>query len=182
MTTTSTVARPTKLAHLVIRTARYDEMVEWWCNLLGAHVVHGDDGISFLTYDDEHHRLAIIRNETVGDEARSNAGLEHVAFTYDGIDDLVSTYERLRDQGIHPILPINHGMTVSLYYQDPDANQAELQVDVLSPAESAEFMATDTFEANPIGVVFDPEEMAAQHRAGVPVDALSAYGPTAESK
>ena len=169
---------PVKLAHIVLRTARFDELVAWWCTVLGAHPVHASDFLTFLTYDDEHHRIAILRSPDVGDDARAHAGMEHVAFTYASIDDLVTTYERLRDLGIEPILPVNHGMTVSLYYQDPDGNQVELQIDTATPADTVAFMATDVFAANPLGVVFDPEEMAAQHRAGETVTALSLYGPS----
>ena len=168
---------PAKLAHLVIRTARFDELIDWWSTVLVARVVHRDDALAFITYDDEHHRLALLRNPGVGDDGRSNAGMEHVAFTYASLDDLVATYERLRDAGITPILPINHGMTLSLYYQDPDGNQAELQIDLTTSDEADAFMASETFADNPLGVVFDPEEMAAQHRGGEDVTALSVYGP-----
>jgi catechol-2,3-dioxygenase len=177
--TETEVPRPAKLAHVVLRSARFDETVAWWKTVLGAHAVHSNEALTFLTYDDEHHRIAIVRNPTLGDDGRSHAGLEHVAFTYASLHDLVATYERLRDAGITPILPINHGMTLSLYYQDPDGNQAELQIDLVTPVQAEAFMASDTFAANPLGVPFDPEEMAAQHRAGMPVTALRLYGPAA---
>jgi catechol-2,3-dioxygenase len=168
---------PTKLAHVVLRSARFDDTVAWWKTVLGAHTVHESDVIAFLTFDDEHHRLAIISNPDLGDQARAHAGLEHIAFTYAGLDDLVATYERLRDAGIEPILPINHGMTLSLYYADPEGNQAELQIDLCDAATAESFMASDVFAANPLGVSYDPEEMARQHRAGEPVAALTVYGP-----
>ena len=179
MTDTTNAPKPTGLAHVVLRSARFDESVKWWSTVLCAHPVHESDFLTFLTYDDEHHRLAILANPDLGDEARSHAGLEHVAFTYGSLDDLVTTYERLRDLGITPILPINHGMTLSLYYADPDGNQAELQIDLTTPAEAVAFMESDAFSENPLGVVFDPEEMARQHRGGQPVTALGVFGPNA---
>jgi catechol-2,3-dioxygenase len=100
-----------------------------------------------------------------------------VAFSYASLDDLVATYERLRDVGITPVLPVNHGMTLSLYYADPDGNQVELQIDTTTVEQAVAFMASEAFAENPLGVVFDPEEMAAQHRAGEPVTALGLYGP-----
>lgn len=170
---------PVRLAHIVLRAKRYDALVAWWSTVLGAHAVHQNEFLTFLTYDDEHHRIAIVASPDAGDDGRSHAGLEHVAFTYASLDDLVTTYERLRDEGIEPILPINHGMTLSLYYADPDGNQVELQIDIASPADAMSFMASDTFADNPLGVTFDPEEMAAQHRAGQEVTALGVYGPGA---
>jgi catechol-2,3-dioxygenase len=179
MPSSPTAPTPVKMAHVVLRSARYDEAVDWWSTVLGAHAVHRDDALTFLTYDDEHHRIAIVHDPEVGDDARSHAGLEHVAFTYASLDDLVTTYERLRDEGIDPVFPVNHGMTLSLYYADPDGNQVELQIDTATAREAAAFMASDTFADNPIGVTFDPAEMAAQHRAGREVTALGLYGPAA---
>ena len=98
-----------------------------------------------------------------------------MAFTYEHLDDLLATYERLKAAGIEPILPINHGMTLSLYYADPDGNQAELQIDTMTPDEAERFMASDTFEANPIGVPFDPDDLITRRRAGASVESLVAY-------
>jgi len=177
MTDTLEIVRPVKLAHFVLRTAHLADTVGWWTEVLGARVVHGSESLVFLTFDDEHHRLAVVHDPHAGGDGRSHAGLEHVAFTYASLDDLVATYERLRDRGILPILPINHGMTLSLYYADPDGNQAELQIDTATPEEAARFMESEEFAANPLGVVFDPEEMVTQHRSHQPVAALRLYGP-----
>lgn len=177
MTVPDTAPRPAALSHFVLRTSRFDEVVAWWSTLLGCQVVHESDFLAFLTYDHEHHRLAVLRQADLGDDGRAHAGLEHVAFTYASLDDLVATYERLRDVGITPVLPINHGMTLSLYYADPDGTQAELQIDLATPEEAAAFMASEVFADNPLGVVFDPEEMLRQHRGGEAVDALRVHGP-----
>ena len=55
---------PAKFAHVVFRTNQIDTMVDWYCTFLEAHVAYRDAGIAFLTYDDEHHRIALIGNET----------------------------------------------------------------------------------------------------------------------
>ncbi len=178
MTDAGGAPTPVKLAHFVLRSSNKEKSVQWWSTVLCARVVHQNDFVTFLTYDDEHHRLAIIANPELGADGRAHAGVEHVAFTYASLGDLVATYERLRDEGITPILPINHGMTLSLYYADPDGNQVELQIDLVTPADASAFMESDTFKENPLGVVFDPEQMAAQHRSGEPIDALTVYGPS----
>ncbi|NDH45125.1 MAG: hypothetical protein EBY04_01945, partial [Actinobacteria bacterium] len=51
------VKSPIKFAHVVLKTTRYSEMLEWWQLVLSASVRHGNDFITFLSYDDEHHRL-----------------------------------------------------------------------------------------------------------------------------
>lgn len=177
MTGTQTPIRPAKLAHLVLRTARFDEIVDWWSTVLNLEVRHASPFVSFLTYDDEHHRLAIINNPNLHENDKGRAGFEHVAFTYDSLDDLLATYVRLRDAGITPVAPINHGMTLSLYYADPDGNQCELQVDTMTVAEAEAFMAGPVFAANPIGVMYDPDELVARRAAGESVEALTEYVP-----
>jgi len=106
---------------------------------------------------------------------RSMSGLEHVAFTYSDLDALLSTYERLAAIGISPIAPIHHGMTLSMYYADPDGNQVELQVDAMTPDDSEAFMASDVFAANPIGVEFDPADLVERRAAGESLEALLKY-------
>jgi catechol 2,3-dioxygenase len=79
-------------------------------------------------------------------------------------------YVRLRDDGIKPFLNLDHGMTSSMYYQDPEGNGVEIQVDGFgSWARGKEWMwASEEFGTNPIGVVFDPELMLQAHLAGLP--------------
>lgn len=155
------VLRPQKLAHVVRRTSRFEELVRWYCTVLGAEVVHSDGTLAFLTYDDEHHRIAIAGIPGLEDQPAMAAGTDHIAFTYGDLGDLLQTHRRLRAAGIEPFWCINHGPTISFYYKDPDGNRVELQVDNFeSPEEATAWMASPAFAANPIGVDFDPEDYA----------------------
>ena len=83
------------------------------------------------------------------------------AFTYSTLGDLIGTYKRLQAMGIRPTVTIDHGPTTSMYYTDPDGNNIELQVDNFETAEEAqEFFESDAFAKNPVGVLFDPDELA----------------------
>ena len=168
---------PAKLAHFVLRTPRFAESVAWWKTVLGAEPRYENDFVSFLTYDDEHHRLAILSMPDLAGDGRASAGVEHVAFTYNNLDDLLATYERLADCDIKPAAPINHGMTLSLYYEDPDGNQVELQIDTMDSAEAEAFMASEVFANNPIGVPFDPADLVARRAKGESIESLVAYVP-----
>jgi hypothetical protein len=96
-----------------------------------------------------------------------------VAYTYANVGELLDTYARLKQLGIAPYWPIHHGVTLSLYYQDPDGNRMEFQVDCCATAEEAKtFMLSDAFAANPIGVEVDPEVLLAQYRSGIPSEQL----------
>lgn len=169
-----TRARPQKLAHVVYRTRRFDEMLEWYRVVFDAHVQLQNPALAFLTYDDEHHRFAFANLDVLqpgadeGDRA-GLVGLDHVAYTYRSIEDLLDNYEYLKARGIKPYWCVHHGMTVSMYYADPDGNQMEFQVDVFDSSEKAvEFMCGEVNTANPVGVEYDPEEWLAKIRAGTP--------------
>jgi catechol-2,3-dioxygenase len=112
---------------------------------------------------------------TPGAPSRPEAavGLEHIAYAYATLGDLVATYERLKAAGITPYWTINHGPTTSMYYRDPDGNQVELQVDNFPSVEELNaWFRSGAFASNPIGVVFDADELVAKFKAGVPVAEL----------
>ncbi|MCP3708860.1 VOC family protein [Paraburkholderia sp. CNPSo 3274] len=169
MQSTDTPTPPRKFAHFVLRTSRYDEVVNFYKALLSVHLTFSNDFVSFLTYDEEHHRIAVLNVSGLQDQQRGIAGVHHIAFTHDSLTDLVANYERAKLQGIEPVWCTNHGPTTSFYYRDPDGNQLELQVENFATVEeSIEFMHSPEFAENAIGVDFDPEELARRLRAGEP--------------
>jgi catechol-2,3-dioxygenase len=169
------MASPVKLAHLVFRTQQLPEMVTWWERMLEAKVVFRNDMLAFLTFDDEHHRLALVADPKASEHARRAVGLEHVAFTFASLGDLLGKYEELKSTGTSPYWCVNHGPTTSMYVRDPDGNQVELQVDNHPDSESLhEWFRSGAFARNPLGEAYDPDELLARHRAGEPEDALLA--------
>ena len=165
---------PAKLAHIVLRTQpdRIGILAGWYKSVLEAEAMCETDRLAFLTYDQEHHRVAIIGIPGLKDHEDGHVGLHHVAFTYGGLGDLVHTYERLKELDITPEFTINHGPTTSMYYFDPDKNQVELQVDNVPEEKFAEYFENGEFAANPIGITYDPDDLAARYHAGVPEEEL----------
>jgi catechol-2,3-dioxygenase len=173
---TRSTIRPAKFAHFVLRVRNLEESIAWYQALLGMEVVHRNDFIAFLTYDDEHHRLALVKTP-VAAAPPGAPGLDHVAYTLASLGDLLSTYGRLKQKGILPVWPINHGLTTSLYYADPDGNRVEFQVEhFATEAELKGFMRSGAFAANPIGVTFDPERLLERYLRGDPLEELSKQG------
>lgn len=166
------------IAHVVYRTRRFGEMLRWYATVFGAKVVAQNPAIAFLSFDDEHHRFGIVDLGTVrpgspGMGKTSLVGIDHVAYTLGTLDELLDRYLVLCESGIRPYWCVHHGVTVSMYYVDPDGNQSEFQVDALSTKqECAEFMRGPVFDANPIGVEFDPDDWLRRLRAGTPASAL----------
>lgn len=166
---------PTKFAHAVLRTNKFPQMVEWYTTVLNARIVYSNEMLAFMTYDDEHHRLAIAGFPGLVDRPRNVVGLDHLAYTYANIGDLVATYERLKAAGIMPVAPINHGLTTSMYYRDPDGNKVELQIDNFATSEELHaWFKNNDFAANPIGTTYDPDELARRYHEGASLEELLA--------
>ena len=72
--------------------------------------------------------------------------------------------------GVLPHICLDHGMTMSMYYQDPDGNGVEIQVDMFDDwAVSKEWMwASQEFGEDQIGAPVRPEKvLAATAASGV---------------
>jgi catechol 2,3-dioxygenase-like lactoylglutathione lyase family enzyme len=167
---------PAKFAHAVLRTNKFKAMVDFYKTVLDAEVVMSTDMLAFMTYDDEHHRIAIAAFPGLVDRDKRSVGLDHLAYTYANLGDLVFTYERLKKAGITPQVTINHGPTTSMYYRDPDGNRVELQIDNFDSVEKLKgFFKGGDFKKNPIGVNFDADELARKYHEGVPEAELIKY-------
>ena len=161
------VLSPSTLAHVVLRTANITTMTDFYTTFLGGHVAHSNPTLSFITYDHEHHRIALIGVPSTTPKIPTSCGLEHIAFTFDTLADLLLAYRQRLAKNIKPVWCVNHGPTTSLYYKDPDGNMLETQVDNFDRAEEAsEFMEGPLFAENPIGTDFDPEEMIGRLEKG----------------
>ncbi len=164
-----TVIKPV-FHHVTIKTSRLQEMVDWYCKVVGVEVNFQDEYNAWTTNDEANHRLAFLSVPGLEDDAdkAKHTGMHHSAFEYASFDELMVSYERLRDEGILPAFSLDHGLTISLYYKDPEGNYVELQSDNFGDwKQSSHFMRTSKdFQSNPIGTFFDPEKVCQAHRAG----------------
>lgn len=164
---------PAALCHIVFYTKKFETMVAWYCDVLGAYPVMRNDRIAFLTYDEEHHRIAVVRKDDLVDRPRNAIGFAHAAFGYDRLSDLAAVYSRLKARGIHPVWQINHGPTTSLYYEDPDRNRIELQVDNFPTVDALnDWFAGGAFDRNPIGVEIEFDDVVDRLNRGEPAEQL----------
>ena len=170
------LVKPASFAHYVLRVSDLDASIAWYGKVLGMEVAHRNPMIAFLTYDDEHHRLALAQT-TAEAGPRGAPGLDHVAYTLPTLGDLLCTYKRLKAEGIEPVWPINHGLTTSMYYADPDGCRVEFQVENLATKDELNaYMRSDAFAENPIGVEFDPDKLLARYENGDPLEELVQQG------
>ena len=163
-----------RLSHVVLQTRDLKETLGWYSTLLHGHVVYQGHGLAFLTHDHEHHRIALVQlPEDAVAKSPTAAGLNHIAFTFDTLDELLERYEELAAKGIRPATPVQHGVTTSLYYRDPDGNKVEFQIDNFgTPDEATAYMHGAEYDGDPIGPGFDVDLMVTARRDGVPTGEL----------
>ena len=169
------VTRP-KLHHVNLKTTRLQEMIDWYARVVGIEVTFQFPGGAWLTNDEANHRIALLASSKLKDDLEkfAHTGMHHMAFEYDSIDGLLDTYARLKEKDIAPHATLDHGMTTSFYYADPDGNSVELQYDNFGDWErSKEFMrSSPEFAADPIGVPVDPEKMIEAREAGTSAEEI----------
>ena len=169
-------AAPKALAHVVYRTRRFQEMLSWYSTVFGARVQHKNPAMAFLTFDDEHHRFAFLDLSVIDPdgselENRGWIGVDHLAWTNASLKDLFENYVHCKGNGIEPYWCIHHGLTISMYYADPDGNQMEFQVNAFDTDDECNaYICGPAFAANPVGVEFDPEEWLAAVRNGASLE------------
>ena len=162
--------------HVTIKTSRLADMVAWYRTVVGAEVNFQDANNAWMTNDEANHRVAFLSVPGLADDPDKTGhnGMHHSAFEYASFADLMASYERMKAEGIVPAFSLDHGLTISLYYKDPEGNFVELQSDNFGDwKQSTAFMRESLdFRGNPIGTFFDPEKVSQAHSAGQSFAAL----------
>ena len=87
----------------------------------------------------EHHDIALFP-APVGSE-RGTLGLNHIAMQIEGGElELRELYGNLVKAGAQVDHTSDHGLTHSVYFQDPDGNHLEIFCEMMAPEEGMQFM------------------------------------------
>ncbi|MDM7922118.1 MAG: VOC family protein [Pyrinomonadaceae bacterium] len=169
------------VSHYALRVRDLAEATDWYCKFLDARIEHDMGFGVFMTFDEEHHRLVIFTADDTAEKDPNAAGVEHVAFGLPDFPSLADNYERLKAHGITPSLPVNHGFTTSLYYDDPEGNQVELSVDnFASKDECRAWMKTkamtEIMTPPYFGHLIDPEQLVQMIRSGASQSEIARLG------
>lgn len=165
-----------RISEIVLRTARYREIRDWYQTVLEVDPFMDTDRVCFRRLHSDYpytQVLAIFNRPELAGEERSGAGLDHMQFRCESVAELLQRYERLRARGIVPHRSMNHGPGTSFYYRDPDGNVVELSAaNFETEAEYLAYFASDRFKANISGVAVEPDDLLARFRSGVPLEEL----------
>ena len=125
---------------------------------------------AFISNDEISHRVAVIEvpGLTADPERSKHRRLQHVAFEFGTLDELLGSYARLKTLGIVPQFSVDEGPQTGFYYEDPDGNSVEINVCNYPERWAAiEHMQTSPdFNRRPLGVYVDPDKMIAAREAG----------------
>jgi catechol 2,3-dioxygenase len=122
------------LGHVVLRVTDRERAERFYNGLLGLPIcARFDEGgfkMAFFSLGN-HHDFAVMEVSGEGSsQAESAVGLHHVAFKIGTtLDELREARSKLEAAGI-AVTPIDHDVTKSLYFADPDRNGIEVYVDV----------------------------------------------------
>jgi catechol-2,3-dioxygenase len=159
-------------------------MIDFYSALVGAEVLFQYEMGAWLSNDVANHRIALLAFPGFADdpEKDTRTGLHHTAFEYADFDELNRSYLRLKELGITPAFCLDHGMTFSYYYADPDGNHVELQCDVFGDwAKSGAWMRESLeFQQDPLGKFVDPDRVADVYAGGATFEEIHAQAMAGE--
>ena len=171
-----------KLQHYGLTTAHLDPMIEWYRKVIGVKVNHRSampegaqrrapfSAVAFTSNDEVNHRVVFFEVPGVGaDPDRSrHTRVQHVAFEYRKLDDLLGSYVRLKGLGILPAYALDEGFQAAFYYEDPDRNIVELNMNYYGDDWTAteHMLVSASLAQRPQAAPVDPEKMIAARKAG----------------
>ncbi|TQE32933.1 VOC family protein [Streptomyces ipomoeae] len=144
----TTAVRP-QLTHMGINVYDIKKMEEFYTGVLGLVVTDRGQGknfkadLVFMSVDPStHHQVALASGR---DPDSPKSTINQISFHLETLDDLRVMYRRVKAYGVRALKPLNHGVSWSVYFFDPEGNTVELYVD--SP----------WYISQPHGDLFDPE-------------------------
>jgi catechol 2,3-dioxygenase len=124
--------RPRKVGHVVLKVHDLKRAEQFYTEVLGFEVVtrlKRPRGV-FFTLGEQHHDLAVLEMPPEADAVKENQlGLHHVALQVGSFAELQECYRTLKTHNVTITGTIDHGITKSIYFVDPDGNGFELYCD-----------------------------------------------------
>lgn len=125
--------RPDRIGHVALRVRDLERSRKFYSEVLGLQLMKEAPGLraAFLSSGGrDHHEMALLE---VGPQAEAPGANEtvmlHVAFRLQSEEELRNAYQELKARGIPISFTVNHGVSKSIYFQDPDGHGIELYCD-----------------------------------------------------
>ena len=122
------MVRPKQLGHLVIRVRDLERSEAFYTGVLGLEVTNKRPGkmVFMSAGGDSSHELALVpvAADAPGPE-QTRVGLYHFAWEMESFDDLQDLYNHIHEQNVHIGGIGDHGISIGVYFFDPDGNEIE---------------------------------------------------------
>jgi len=116
------------LGHVHLVVSDLDRAVAFYTDLCSLSVTERQGNYAFLSFGEHHHDLALQARPDASSQPPNSRGLYHVAFELDTPAELRACYEWLQERDIS-VQSVDHGISKSLYFDDPDGNGVECYLD-----------------------------------------------------
>ena len=127
-----------KLGHIVLKVRDAQKSKEFYTRALGLQVAYEDEhGAVFLSFGVQHHDLALFQLATGDTPAASQPGLHHTAWQVGSFAELQDAHRQLGELGIAVGAAIEHNVSRSIYFHDPDGNRVEIYCDMVEDGFAA---------------------------------------------
>ena len=122
-----------RLGRVVLKVRDAMKSKEFYVRALGLKVAHedGERGAVFQSFGAEHHDLALFQMASGEPPSATQPGLHHMAWQLGSFDELRAAYQELKALGFAIESTIEHNVTRSIYFPDPDGNRVELYCDMV---------------------------------------------------
>jgi catechol 2,3-dioxygenase len=124
---------PERIAHLVLKVRDLETSKKFYTEILGMQVMKHVPEIKavFLSFNGrDHHEIALFEIGQNAEAPRGNqTGMLHVAFRLRNEEDLMAAYKELKEKEVPVSFTVNHGVSKSVYFRDPDNNELEVYTD-----------------------------------------------------
>ena len=117
-----------KLGHIHLKVSNLKKAEEFYTKVFTLKVTERVANYLFLTFGKEHHDLALQEHKNASHPSENTTGLYHFAVEFENLKQLADIYFKLKKYKIQ-FSPINHGISKTIYFSDPDGNGIEVYVD-----------------------------------------------------
>jgi catechol 2,3-dioxygenase-like lactoylglutathione lyase family enzyme len=118
------------IAHIVLFVKDPEASARWYCDVLNMKITAraGDgpyQGGVFLSFGESDHDIALFKEQEGATKGRE---FEHVGLMMAGtsMDDLRRNHAYLRERGVEIAEILDHGVSVGIYFYDPDGHMLEV--------------------------------------------------------
>ena len=144
---------PKEIGHIVLNVTDVERSTAFYRDVVGFQVsrYRPDGSGAFLTCGLVHHNLALFKAPPGAPlKTDGNIGLNHFAFKVETYEALQEAHRRLREHNAVINFTADHGMTRSVYFQDPDGLEMELFCDTFATEdEGLAFMKSSPGQGSP---------------------------------